>query len=457
MWMGLFYALFLVAAAQAQSRLSPLTLEQAVATALDKYPGMRVSIEQVSAAAAQVELARTGFLPRADFLGQINRSTHNNVFGMLFPQPVISPISGPVLPVHSLGSVWGTAAGVLVSWEPFDFGLRSAGVKAARAAQAAAGAQTGVTRLQVAAATADAYLSLLAAHQTVLAAEGGVERMRVLETVVDALVQNGLRPGVEASRTRAGLAAAENQLIRAQEAVAVARAALASMMGAKAADIVAMPGPMLELPPDAGLAASSPAAHPVAVAQSASIAEIQARRHVLDRSYFPKFNLQGTTYARGTGVQPDGATGGAAAGLGPNIQNWGIGMTVTFSLFDYSSLKARKQIEDSRQRSAQARYEQIIQDVAGEIAQASAMLDGARRVAMNTPIQLEAARAAGRQAMARYKAGLGGIVEVADAQRLLTQAEAEDALARLSVWRALMKLGIAQGDLTEFLRKSAGK
>ena len=81
----------------------PLALSDAVQQAINKYPAVRVSQEQVSAAAAAIKLARTSYLPRADFLAQANRATHNNVFGMFLPN-VISPISGPVL-----GSVWGSA------------------------------------------------------------------------------------------------------------------------------------------------------------------------------------------------------------------------------------------------------------------------------------------------------------------------------------------------------------
>src|SRR5437899_11013987 len=97
-----------------------LTLEQAVSQATAKYPAVQVSLERVSAAAAGINLARTGYLPRADFLGQLNRATHNNVFGLMLPQPlpVISAISGPVLRTNSLDNVWGTAVGALVSWEP---------------------------------------------------------------------------------------------------------------------------------------------------------------------------------------------------------------------------------------------------------------------------------------------------------------------------------------------------
>src|SRR5881296_1872918 len=113
----------------AAAQQAPFTLEQAVNQALDKYPAVRASIEQVSAASAGINLARAVYLPRADFLGQMNRATHNNVFGLLLPQPVISSISGPVLGTNSASSVWGTALGVLVSWEPFDFGFRSATVE----------------------------------------------------------------------------------------------------------------------------------------------------------------------------------------------------------------------------------------------------------------------------------------------------------------------------------------
>src|SRR5437879_2373010 len=104
----------------------PLSIDQAVQEALDKYPAVRSSLEQVSAAAAGINLARTAYLPRADFLGQVNRATHNNVFGMVLPQPILPSISGPVLGTNSLNSVWGTAIGSLVSWAAFDSGLRHA-------------------------------------------------------------------------------------------------------------------------------------------------------------------------------------------------------------------------------------------------------------------------------------------------------------------------------------------
>ena len=186
----------------------PLTLPQAVDEAVNKYPATRVSLEQVSAAAATVNLARTAYLPRADFLGQINRATRNNVFGLTLPQPVMPSISGPVLGTNSLTNAWGSAAGVLVAWEPFDFGLRHANVEAADSVRRRAEAGAGLTRFEVAASAADAFLTLAASEQAVLAARAGVDRARVLNQVVEALANAELRPGADAARTRAELARA---------------------------------------------------------------------------------------------------------------------------------------------------------------------------------------------------------------------------------------------------------
>ena len=49
--------------------------------------------------------------------------------------------------------------------------------------------------------------------------------------------------------------------------------------------------------------------------------------------------------------------------------------------------------------------------------------------------------------------GLANVIEVAEAQRILTQAEIDDALAKLGVWRALLGAAVASGDLQPFLQQ----
>ena len=250
---GLAVAASLCRGAVAQTTGS-LTLEQAVNQALDKYPAVRASLEQVSAAAAGIDLARMAYLPRADLLGQMNRATRNNVFGLVLPQPVISPITGPVLGRTAMTNVWGTSVGVLVSWEPFDFGLRRASVDAAQSRRDRANAQTAVTRLEVGAAAADAFLTVLAAEQMVRAAQAGVDRARVFEQSVGALVKNELRPGADASRAAAELAQARTQLIQAEKVAQVSRAALAQLLGTIPVTAPLEAAPFLRLPQEIGRA-----------------------------------------------------------------------------------------------------------------------------------------------------------------------------------------------------------
>ncbi|MGH9935625.1 MAG: TolC family protein, partial [Blastocatellia bacterium] len=182
-----------------------MKLEEAVELALGNYPAIRAAIAKRRSAEAGIELSRTNYLPRADLLWQQNRATRNNVFGLLLPQAVIPSISGPQLDSTSLGSAWGSAGGLMLSWEPFDFGLRKANVELARAIGKQTTADEAGARLDVSAAAADAFLTLLAAEQTVEAAQAGVERAETLARAVRALVENQLRPGVDSSRAEAEL------------------------------------------------------------------------------------------------------------------------------------------------------------------------------------------------------------------------------------------------------------
>jgi outer membrane protein len=434
-----------------QATPAGMTIQQAVQNALQNYPSITVSQEQINAAAASIELARTAYLPRIDSLAQVNRSTRNNIFGLLLPQGVIPAISGPVLGSNNFGTVWNSAIGALVSWEPFDFGLRGAGVSAATAARTRAESALRRTQFEIAVATADAYLTLVAAQETVRAAQAAVDRAGVLTGTVQAQVNAQLRPGADASRAEAEQAVARTQLAQAEQATEVARAVLAQFVGVQPQQITVAAPRLLDLPPEQTMPRLEPAQNPIATEQNAVIEQARAELQVLDRSYFPRFFAQGSAYARGSGAELDGRRLGGLNGLAPNTQNYALGFSVTFPIFDLPSIRAKQNAQSANIRVETARYQQISTDLTARWNTANAMLNGARRVAANTPAQLAAADAATRQATARYEAGLGAVVELADAQRLLTQAQIDDALARLSVWRALLSVAAAAGDIQQFL------
>jgi outer membrane protein TolC len=446
----------LVAGSTARAQqTSGLTLAQAVEDALRNYPSVRVSQEQINAAAAGIQLARTAYLPRVDALAQVNRATRNNLLGMLLPQGVLPNISGPPVGTNNLGTVWGSAVGVLASWEPFDFGLRNANVAIANAARTQSEANLKRTQFEIAVAAADAYLTLAAAQETVHAAQAGVDRAEVVLRSITALVNAQLRPGADASRADAELAAARTQLIQAEQAVEVARVTVAQFAGIDPTQVTITAPRLLQLPPDRATAPADPALNPIAAEQNSVIARTQAELRALERSYFPRVVAQAAAYARGTGADNDGTRLGGFNGLAPNFQNYAVGLTVTFPIFDLPAIRARKSEQSAVIRAETARYEQLAVDLRAQWNRAVASLLGGRRIAANTPIQVTAARSATEQATARYESGLGTIDQVADAQRLLTQAEIDDALARLSVWRGLLGVAAAAGDIQPFVAEAS--
>jgi outer membrane protein TolC len=429
------------------SEPGPLSLDRAVREAVDRYPAVQEQRARARAAEEGIAVARTAYLPRVDLLWQENLATHNNVFGLLFPQGVVPPVSGPVLS-RSSESVWGSAAGALLSWDAVDFGQRKAAVDAARAQQAAASARIAETELDSAAAAADAFLTVLAADAGVRAAQANVDRLQVFADAVRTLVTNQLRPGVDQSRAEAELALGRNQLIQAQHTAEIARASLAETVGRAGTAIDVMPGRFSELPQ----AAVSPQVvdrHPAARAAAASIEVVLARERVLARSALPRIALQSAVSARGSGALLAGIN--SSNGIWPTVPNWAAGVSVTFPVMDTYSVRPRQRVEAQNELAERARRDQVVASLTTQQVRAAALYKAASAIAANMSVVRQAAVETEQRARARYDNGLASITDVADAQRLLAQAETDDALARLGVWRALLAQAQTGGDLTGFL------
>lgn len=435
-----------------QTLPDPLTLEAALAYAADHYPALRGAIEQTHAADAGVRVARTAYLPRLEALWQSNRATANNVFGQILPQSVIPSLTGPVLSSTSSASVWGSATGTLLSWEPIDFGLRSAGVASAEAGVERARATEALTRLEVEAAVATAYLDAVAAQRAVIAARADLTRRDQLTRAVHALVDNQLRPGAEASRTDAERVAAQTRLIQAQQAATVAEAVLARVLGAALSPIqIEARGIIDRLPPSA-MSTADAAEHPLVRLRSAAVEEGRAQQTVLAHSGLPRLFVQSSLFARGSGASPNGTLDGGAGGLALDRVNWAAGVQLQIpNLFDFASIHAKKAAAMSTTLADTARYDEAMLTVESQRRISEAGVRAAQDIAANTPLQLASAQQTETQARARYDAGLAGIVEIADAQNLLAQAELLNEIARLDAWRATLAAAVARGRIDLFL------
>ncbi len=429
-----------------------MTIAQAVEDALRNYPSIRVTQEQMNAAAAGIRLAQTAYLPRVDGLAQVNRASRNTFYGMLLSQSVIPGVDG--VKADNFGTVFDSGAGVVVAWQPFDFGLRRANVATAEATRDQAQAAFNRTRYEVSVAAADAFLTVLAARQTAEPARAAVDTWQILQRSIHALVSAQLRPGADESRVAAELALAQTQVAQAEQAIDVARATLSEFVGVDPALVNPSPGRLMESAPDSPETPFEPAGNPLAKEQTAAIAQQQKRLDALGRSYYPQFLVQGVASGRGSGLETDGTRLGGLNGLVPTVPNYGVGFTVTFSAMDRFAIYEQEAMQSANIRAQEAQYQTITVRLRAQFNIALATLAGARKVAANTPVGVASSRTAVEQATARYQAGLAPIDDVAQARRLLVQAQIDDALARLNVWRARLQVAAARGDIQPFLNEA---
>jgi outer membrane protein TolC len=433
--------------------IGPFDLEQAVDYAIAHHPALLAQTATEEARRAQVSVARAGYLPSLDVSAQITAATGNVLRGSIYSMREIPNVSGPPTGRSFRDAALGSAVGVGIGWDLIGLARQMAQVDAALADEAQARAGTDVARLAIAYVAADQFVDVLSRAETVTAARVTVDRMRILTTIIKALVTQELRPGADYSRAAAELALASTQLIRAEQGEAVSRTALARALGIAGGKVQLVPGHLLELP----VAPAAPSGkNPEVVEAEAVLRASQARKHVVDLAYLPRLDLVGALWIRGSGLPSPTLPASPGDGIVPDTPNWATGVVLTWPALEAVTVHARSRVEAAQVKAADARRADVMQAVQSQIDSAREVLTASRRVAENTPIALKAARDAEQQATARYRSGLASVDAVAEAERLLAQAENDDAVARLNVRRAELLLARAVGDLSPFFNELRG-
>jgi outer membrane protein TolC len=431
----------------------PFTIERAVQEAASKYPAIRAAEAQSEAAKNAIGVAQAAYLPRADMLWQLNRATTNKANLTPLGQSTV-PI--PTEPARDTTghSDWNTLTGVLFSWQPFDFGARHAQVGVTRSGYDAARHALELTRLDVESAAAGAFFDLAGARAIVRVQQANVERMQTLAHSIHVLVDNTLRPGADASQADAQLAQARTLLIQAQTQEKIRMEALANLLQISADQLQIDDSSLLGDAPSQPDQRTPLEAHPLVEQEAAIRDQAKEQLHLLNRSWVPNFSLYGSVSGLGAGLTstPTPVFRGGSSGLAPQTYNWVAAVQVSFSALQIFTLRPQQRVQQGQLSAAEANRVRTVSDLSAQEREAQALLDGARSVAQNTPVELDAARRSEQQQRARYQAGLATVIEVSAAESALAQAEGDDAVALLNVWRGLAGVAEAEGDLAPFLQ-----
>lgn len=433
--------------ADIQLRPLTLTLIDAIKIADKNYPAIRAALYHEQAASAGIQKARTAYLPKGNLLVQETRATSNNITGPIFPNLTILNISGGVKGTkNDMSGGWGSAFGTLVSWEPFDFGLRRARVEVARSQTKEANAQVAVTKLDVESAAADSFLRTLAAHQAVLAAQAKLKRLTVFVETVHVLAGQDLRPTTDEYLAQAEQAKAQDEVTDAEQAYELSVAALCRAIGVSNTTLNLESGSLLVKEPDTTVSPLSILNHPIALTQAAVVETAHARKKVIEKTYYPQFNLLGALFARGSSYRTDISINNSI-GYYPSKFNYAVGLGITFPYLDIFELRAEHKIADRLEQEQRAFYDLTLLNLEAQNAEARALIKAAIKVAANTPARVKAATEAERSVRIRYQHGLATVNDVAQDEELLTRAQVDYATAQLRVWRALLAAAVAQGNI----------
>jgi outer membrane protein len=431
--------------APAQEPGGRLTIQEAVQLALKQNPSIKESKERANSAQDQIGISRAGLLPQVGFAGSY-------YYGTAFGRGLGSLSSG-----GSLGSLSGggsspfsasTPAGVssspfAVDLSPadyytyrfnlnqliFDFGKTPGQIGTAKASYRQAGENLANTRQQVARDTRTAYYGYLAAMKAQKVAEENVRQNQDLLKQAKGFYDVGLRAKIDVTKAEANLMNAEADLIKAKNLVNVTRVSLMTVLGLKTWPFSTVED-ILEVE------------HKTQSLEDLKSQALNQRPEILGNKFQQEGNLASIKTAR-AGYFPNLNSTASFGWQGydyPLNDSWWLGVTMNFPLFEGLSTTYTFRQAKANLRTTQANAEVLTLNVTKEVEQSYLDVQSAREVIRANRKAREAAAENLRLAWGRYKAGVGNIIEVTDAQVQFAQAD-------LNYVRALYDYKVAEANL----------
>ncbi len=426
----------------AQTKLE-LLLQQSEAY----YPHLSGKRAERDAVLKDVAFERKGFVPEVVASYQANYATANNITGMFLPQ-YLMPISGPPSATNNYDPVYGSAAGLLLNWEPFTFGKRSSRVNLAQSNAQLAEYDTENALLEHQVRFIETYLDLWQARSLQSALMSNVERYNFNLEMSQSLVIAGLQPGVDSAQIKAELA--EAQIYHLQTVSKAEAYHIKLMQYLEEEAIVINFGDFPEAKSSI-IPAQSQQVHPLLKlsAQRREFAELE--RSVINRSLLPDLQFWGIGYARGSAINFDGTVNDATEGLSFSRYNYGVGFQLSFSLFQFAS--TREKIKKQQHVIAAMEYYDQEVRLAMDSRRKTALvtLNNAIKAAELSNSFVEAADFAYTALQSRYDAGLVNLTALLQSQYKLAQAEADYIENQAELWKALLYVAAVEGDIDIFL------
>jgi outer membrane protein TolC len=404
-------------------RIRRLQVTDVVDLALRNNPATRQSWANARAAAAGYGVARAAYYPNLDATGTVTR--------------VKTAATGGRVAVEQ--TVYGPSA--TLTWLLLDLGSRGGAIEGARQALLAADWTHNATINDVVLGAQVAYYGYVASKALVAAQEASIRDAQANLAAAEARRQAGVATIADVLQARTALAQAQLARETTEGQRQTARGALALALGYPAdlpydVDSVSAPLPL-------GIVADSVEAiidravreRPDLAAARAQAAQASARVSELRGARLPSLAVTGT----GGFTYVAGRSGGGS--------NYTVGVGLQLPLFNGFAREYQQQQAQELADAAGARARSLEQQVTYEVFSAYYALQTSARRVQSAQALLASAQQSAEVALARYKAGVGTVLDLLAAQSALADARAQDIQARLAWSTSLAQLAHDAGAL----------
>lgn len=414
----------LVAAAAAAQDGRPLTLDDAVARALERNPAMRAAGAAGDEADARMRQAKGGYLPRVDVVEAWQGGNQPvYVFGTLLAQRRFTAADFALDALNHPNAISNHRAAVVVQQTLFDGWATKASVQMARLDASAAELERDVAAARLRLDVVTAFGHALAARSARDAAAAAVTTATEDVRRSEARRDQGVETEANVLAFRVHLSDAEARHVRAAADEAVARATLNALMTAPLDEAT----PLAELTGIPERDAEGAALEAAALTDRPELKQAALARRQADAARL---------HAR-AGLLPQVLVNGGAEMNGHTFADrasaWSAGVEVRWNLFAGGSDSARVAEATAAARRADAERERLESMVRLEVRTAIAEYRSAVAREATGRRVVEQARESQRIIRDRYDAGLASASDVLRAAELVAQAESARTSAVIDV------------------------
>jgi outer membrane protein len=402
-----------------------LTLDEAIAIALEAQPTIQATLYDYAAARARV---REAFAPLLPQLSGTVSATRSNSFVLS-----TSTTTGRGVPVVVSRQPADTfLAQVQLSQLLFDFGKTMAATQVARKLAEVTAEGVELQRQLIALTVKEAYTNILLAQRLIRVQEQAVERAELNLSSAKGFFDVGTQPLSTVVRAEVDVANAKVDLINARNALRTARVALNTALAVDAStqteiqDNLEYEGTTIDR---AALRAEALRQSPEYRQARLQSAAAEAGVQQASRNFLP--NVSGT-----------GAYGGSQLELNPA---WSLGVVFSWNIFDGGNLIAAYDAAKANMGAATARVKVAELTLIQNLEQAEIAVEAAQERIQAAKVLIASSQENFRLAQGRFDVGVGTILELTDAQLALTQAQNTEAQALADYRIALAQLDRAAG------------